>query len=134
MCMGGGGGGGTIQKPDYAAYDRQFDLQKSAIDKTMSNGMMSMQTELQGVLREQASLRERVANAKEFQAESQAELEAEAERLSVLVGPPPPEPTAQAPEIGSRERNLNTRKGKGALRIGRKQASSTGQGTGLNIT
>jgi len=134
MCMGGGGGGGTIQKPDYAAYDRQFDLQKSAIDKTMSNGMLAMQTELQGVLRDQTKLRERIADAKEHKAESQEALEAEARRLSVLVGPPPPEETAQAPEVGSRERNLNTRKGKGALRISRKQASSTRQGTGLNIT
>ena len=37
MCFGGGGGSqATIQKPDYSAFNKQFDLQKSAIDQQMS--------------------------------------------------------------------------------------------------
>ena len=135
MCMGGGGGSpATITMPDTSAYDRQFELQKAAIDSQMNNSSMLMQQQLQGVLREQNTLRADIADAKAAKAENQAALEEEAERLSVLVGAPPPEPTAKAPKIGTRERNVNTRKGKSSLRIGRKVASSSGQGTGLNIT
>lgn len=135
MCMGGGGGNqATITMPDTSAYDRQFQMQKAAIDSQMNNSSMLIQQQLQGVLREQNTLRADIADAKAAKAESQAALEEEAQRLSVLIGTPPPEPVAQAPKVGSRERNVNTRKGKSALRIGRRVANSSGQGTGLNIT
>jgi hypothetical protein len=135
MCMGGGGGSrGTIMMPDTSAYDRQFEMQKAAIDSQMNNTAMLMQNQLQGALQDQNLLRQQIAEAKVTQADNQKALEEEAKRMSVLVGAPPPEPTAQAPIVGTRERNVNTRKGKSALRIGRKVANSSGQGTGLNIT
>ena len=135
MCMGGGGGSpATITMPDTSAYDRQFEMQKAAIDSQMNNNTMLMQQQLQATLREQNQLRADIAEAKVLKADNQKALEEEAQRMSVLVGAPPPEPTAQAPKVGSRDRNVNTRKGKSSLRIGRKVASSSGQGTGLNIT
>ena len=135
MCFGGGGGNrATITMPDTSEYDRQFELQKSAIDQQMSNSSMLMQQQLNDTLRQQASLRENIRDAQVAKAERQEELEEEPERLSVLVGAPPPEPTAQAPKIGARDRNIKSRKGKSALRIGRKVANSAGQGAGLNIT
>ena len=134
MCTGGGGGGGTITKPDYSAFNQQFDLQKAAIDSQMQNNSMAMQQQLQQSLRQQTTLREQIRDVQVAKAEDQAKLEEEAQRLSVLVGTPPPEPTATAPVIGARDRGISSRKGKSALRIARKVASSNSQGTGLNIT
>lgn len=134
MCTGGGGGGGTITKPDYSAYNQQFDLQKAAIDSQMQNTSMAMQAQLNQTLKDQATVREQIRDIQIAKAEDQQRLEEEAERLSVLIGTPPPEPTASAPVIGARDRKLNTRKGKSALKINQKVASSTGQGAGLNIT
>ena len=134
MCFGGGGSRATIQKPDYSAYDKQFELQKSAIDQQMSNNSMLMQSQLQESLQQQTIVRQQIRDAQVAKAEDEAKLEEEAERLSVLVGTPPPEPTAQAPVVGARDRKINTRKGKSALRIRQKVATSTGQGAGLNIT
>ena len=132
MC-GGGGGGGTIYQPDYNAYDKQFALQRAAIESQMNNGTMAVQQQLQGALRSQAAVRERISNEKTAAAESASELNAEAMRLSTLIGTPPPEKTAQAPAIGARERGLDSRKGRKTLRIGR-TANSSSQGAGLNIT
>ena len=134
MCMGGGGGGGTITMPDTRAYDRQFEMQKAAIDSQMNNGAMQMQQQLNATLREQAQVRADIRDAQVAKARDEDKLEAQAQRLSVLAGAPPPEPTAAPPTIGARDRKQNTRKGKGSLRIGRKVASSSGQGAGLNIT
>jgi hypothetical protein len=133
MCGGGGGGGGTIYQPDYDAYDREFDLQRDAINQQMSSSVMSMQTELQGVLRDQQALRTKINDRKVEVAEDEDKLQEEAMRLSTLIGAPPPEKSAQAPEIGSRDRGIKTSKGKKSLRIGR-TANSSSQGTGLNIT
>ena len=55
-------------------------------------------------------------------------------RLSVLMGTPPPEPTAEAPVIGARDRRINTKKGKSALRISHKGCNFHWPGAGLNIT
>jgi len=133
MCF-GGGGGGTITKPDYNAYDKQFELQKAAIDSQMNNSSMLMQQQLQDSLTQQTAVRQQIRDAQVAKATDQAKLEEEAQRLSVLMGTPPPEKTAQAPTIGARDRNINSRKGKSSLRIGRKVAQSSGQGAGLNIT
>jgi len=135
MCMGGGGGSpATITMPDTSAYDRQFEMQASLLQSQMNNSTQALQQELQGILRSQNQLRSDISEAKILKADNQKALEEEAQRMSVLVGAPPPEPTAQAPVVGTRDRNVNTRKGKSSLRIGRKVASSAGQGTGLNIT
>lgn len=133
MCGGGGGQSATIYKPDYSSYDREFELQRDAINQQMSNSVMSMQTQLQGSLRDQQSIRSKINEKKVEVAEDEGKLDEEAMRLSTLIGAPPPEKSAQAPEIGSRDRGIKTKKGKGSLRIGR-TASSSSQGTGLNIT
>jgi len=134
MCMGGGGNRATITQPDYSAYNQQFELQKAAIDQQMSNSSMLMQNQLQSSLRKQNAVRSEIAEARVVKADNQKALQEEAKRLSVLMGPPPPEPTAQAPEIGTRDRDIQTRKGKSSMRIGRKTAKGSAKGTGLNIT
>ena len=134
MCMGGKSKPATIMMPDTGAYDQQFEMQKAAIDSQMNNSAMLMQQKLQNTLRQQGVLREEIRDAQVAKARDEDKLEAQAQRLSVLAGAPPPEPTAAAPAIGSRDRKQTTRKGKGSLRIGRKVASSSGQGAGLNIT
>jgi len=133
MCGGGGGQRATIYQPDYDAYDREFELQRDAINQQMSNSVMSMQTQLQGSLRDQQQIRTQINEAKVEQAGNEDDLQEEAMRLSTLIGAPPPEKSAQAPEIGSRDRGIKTSKGKKSLRIGR-TANSSSQGTGLNIT
>ena len=133
MCFGGGGDRATIRQPDYNAYNRQFQLQKEAIDAQINNSTALMQQRLDASLRQQNAARAEISEAKVARADSQRALEAEANRLSVLLGPPPPEETAQGPQVGSRERGINTRKGKSSLRIG-KSAKSSAKGTGLNIT
>ena len=134
MCGGGGPKPATIMMPDTGAYDKQFEMQKAAIDSQMNNSASAMQAQLNKTLRDQNQLRQDIRDAQVMKADKQEALEDEARRMSVLMGPPPPEPTAQAPTVGSRDRKQNTRKGKGSLRIGRTVASSSGQGTGLNIT
>ena len=134
MCGGGSPKPATIMMPDTGAYDKQFEMQKAAIDSQMNSTANLMQQQLNDALRAQNQLREDIRDAKVVKAEKQDALEEQARRMSVLMGPPPPEPTAQAPKVGSRDRKTNTRKGKGSLRIGRKVASSSGQGAGLNIT
>ena len=132
MC-GGGGQRATIYEPDYDAYNKQFDLQRAAIESQMNNGTTLMQQRLQSALRDQANVRQEISDEKTARAEDKAALNADAIRLSTLIGAPPPEKSAQAPEVGARERGLKTTKGRKALRIGR-TANSSGQGTGLNIT
>jgi hypothetical protein len=132
MC-GGGGSSGTIYQPDYNAYDKQFELQRSAIESQMNNGAMAMQQQLQGALQAQNTVRSTIAEQKVAAANDAAALNEEAMRLSTLIGAPPPEKSAQAPEVGSRDRGIKTTKGRKSLRIGR-TANSSSQGTGLNIT
>jgi len=93
-----------------------------------------MQQQLQSSLRKQTFVREEIRDAKVAKAEQTDKLEEQAQRLSVLMGTPPPEPNAQAPEIGVRDRDISTRKGKSSMRIGRKTAKGSAKGTGLNIT
>ena len=133
MCGGGGGQRSTIYQPDYDSYDREFELQRDAINQQMNSSAMSMQQQLQGVLRDQQSIRAKINERKVEAAEDEDKLQEEAMRLSTLIGAPPPEKSAQAPEIGSRDRGIKTKKGRKSLRIGR-TANSSSQGTGLNIT
>jgi hypothetical protein len=131
MCMGGGGGGGaTITMPDTSAYDRQFNLQKAAIEQQMNSGAQLMQSQLQQSLRSKQEVLQQSADARRVLAEN---TNANAMRMAQLIGTPPPEKSAEAPVVG-RNRGTATSKGKGALRIERTTASSTGQGAGLNIT
>ena len=133
MCGGGGGERATIYQPDYNAYDKQFALQRSAIESQINNSSMAMQQQLQSALQSQNTVRSEIAADRIAAANDASALNEEAMRLSTLIGAPPPEESAQAPEIGSRDRGVKTTKGRKSLRIGR-TANSSSQGTGLNIT
>ena len=128
MCA-GGAARQTIVQPDYGAYDRQFNLQKSAIDQAMSSTTTALQSQLTATIREQQGVYEQEAAAKKALAENTS---AQSARMATLIGTPPPEKSAQGPVIAS-NRGATTTKGKNALRIERNAAASTGQGTGLNI-
>lgn len=134
MCMGGGGSRATITMPDTGAYDRQFQLQKSAIESQMNSSAMVMQQQLQGSLRKKEDLLSQISEAKTKQANSEQAASEQALRMSALIGAPPPEKSAEAPVVGSRDRGLTTKKGKSALRISRPVSDRNGQGSGLNIT
>jgi hypothetical protein len=132
MC-GGGGQRATIEKPDYNAYNQQFELQKSAIEQSMNSGIRELQADYQSQLRQntasmQAIEQERIADARD-----EALIAEDARRLATLIGTPPPEKVAQSPKIGTKSRELATANGKKSLRIG-SSASSSAKGTGLNIT
>ena len=129
MCM-GGGNRATITKPDYSAYNKQFELQKAAIESSMDSSTRLMQSELQAALRDQQTTRQTILDDRMLAVDNANE---EAKRLMTLIGTPPPEANAQAPDIGARERGINTRRGKSSLRIG-KTAKKTAKGAGLNIT
>ena len=126
MC---GGKAATITQPDYNAYNKQFDLQKSAIDQAMNSGAQQMQQQLS----QATTAKQEALNASLEQKKILAEnTNAQAMRLATLIGTPPPEKSAQAPVVAG-ERGLQTKKGKSALRIGLDSTSRMSQGAGLNI-
>jgi hypothetical protein len=133
MCGGGGGQRATIVQPDYRAFDQQFELQKAAIDQGMNSGAQQLQQGLVQAQQQQQQLLENLRDVKKQRADNVSSVSAQAVRMASLVGAPPPEKSAKAPVVG-RERNGSKTKGKAALRIVREMASSSGQGTGLNIT
>lgn len=124
----------TINVPNYEAYDRQWDLQASAITGQIESRNRDLQMSLDAVQKKNLGIKEQLRDLAKKRAEDQAALEEKAQRLSLLMGPPPPEKPTSAIETGTRDRDINTRKGKGALRIGRTRATSSGKGAGLNIT
>ena len=127
MC--GGGKAATITQPDYNAYNKQFDLQKAAIDQSMNSGAQLMQQQLnQAVIAKQEALSASVEQKKLLADNTSAQ----AMRLAALMGPPPPEKSAAAPVVAG-DRGITTKKGKSALRIGLDSTSRMGQGAGLNI-
>lgn len=127
MCF-GGGSRATITKPDYNAYDKQFELQKEAIQSSMNNDLRLMQQELQTSLSDKADIQRQLNEQIKIQAEN---TNAQAMRLAQVIGPPPPEKSAQAPIIGSKRKKL----GKERLRIRRRSTpTSAASGAGLNIT
>ena len=135
MCFGGGGGGGTITMPDTGAYDAMLDRQIRAMESAQNGAVKQKQAELDAALRAQTNAMRDLKDARIERANEVASVEAEARRLSNIIGTPEPEPTAQAPVIGrNRDANPNARRGKRGLRIARATATSSGVGTGLNIT
>ena len=127
MCF-GGGSRATITKPDYNAYDKQFHLQKEAIQTSMSNELKLKQQELQTSLSDKADIQRKLNEQIRIQAEN---TNAQAMRLAQVIGPPPPEKSAQAPVIGSKRKKLGTER----LRIRRAQSpTASASGAGLNIT
>lgn len=128
MCFGGGGSRATITKPDYNAYDKQFELQKEAIQSSMDANLRTKQQELQTSLGEKADIQRKLNEQIRIQAEN---TNAQAMRLAQVIGPPPPEKSAQAPIIGDKRKKL----GKERLRIRRGTTpTSSASGAGLNIT
>ena len=127
MC--GGGKAATITQPDYSAYNKQFDLQKSAIDQAMNSGSQLLQQQLTSAVTAKQGALAAELERKKILAENTS---AQAMRLATLIGTPPPEKSAQAPVVAG-ERGLQTKKGKSALRIGLDSTSRMGQGAGLNI-
>jgi hypothetical protein len=127
MC--GGGGRATITQPDYNAYNKQFDLQKSAIDQAMNSGSQLMQQQLNQAT---AAKQEALSASLEQKKVLAENTNAQAVRLAALMGPPPPEKSAAAPVVAG-DRGITTKKGKSALRIGLDSTSRMGQGAGLNI-
>ena len=126
MC---GGKAATITQPDYNAYNKQFDLQKSAIDQAMNSGAQQMQQQLSQATTAKQSALAADLEQKKILAEN---TNAQAMRLATLIGTPPPEKSAQAPVVAG-ERGIQTKKGKSALRIGLASTSRMSQGAGLNI-
>ena len=127
MCF-GGGSRATITKPDYNAYDKQFELQKEAIQSSMDANLRAKQQELQASLGDKADIQRKLNEQIRIQAEN---TNAQAMRLAQVIGPPPPEKSAQAPIIGDKRKKL----GKERLRIRRGTTpTSSASGAGLNIT
>ena len=128
MCFGGGGSRATITKPDYNAYDKQFELQKEAIANSMDSDLRLKQQVLQTALGDKADVQRQLNEQIRIQAEN---TNAQAMRLAQVIGPPPPEKTATAPVIGSKRKKL----GKERLRIRRSTSpTASASGAGLNIT
>lgn len=138
MCGGGRAAPATIVMPNTGAYDREFDLQRAAMEQQMQGQASLMQMQLQQSLRSKEELMGRIKEVKIAQANDEAKVDEQARRMSALIGPPPPEPTAQKPVVGDDRRAeqglSSTRRGKSRLRIERPVAAKSGQGSGLNIT
>ena len=138
MCGGGRAAPATIVMPNTQAYDREFDLQRSAIEQQMQGQAQLMQSQLQQSLKSKEDLLQQIKDYKVDETQKAERLDEQARRMSVLIGPPPPEESAKAPLVGP-ERNASEtgstkRKGKSQLRIGRTTATTSGNGAGLNIT
>ena len=138
MCGGGRAAPATIVMPNTQAYDREFDLQRSAIEQQMQGQAQLMQSQLQQSLKSKEDLLQQIKDYKVDETQKAERLDEQARRMSVLIGPPPPEESAKAPLVGP-ERNASEtgstkRKGKSQLRIGRTTATNNGNGAGLNIT
>ena len=129
MCF-GGGSPGTITKPDYNAYDKQFDLQKEAIQAQMNNETMLIQNQLTASLREKQDVLQALNTQKQITANN---VDRQVRQLMALAGPPPPEKSAEPPKIGAEARGIKG-KGRSGLRIRRKTAIKQGSGSGLNLT
>jgi len=129
MCF-GGGSRATIVQPDYNAYDKQFELQKEAIQAQMNNESRLIQNRLTASLQEKQDVLQALNTQKQITANN---VDRQIQQLMALAGPPPPEKSAEAPTIGADARGVKG-KGKSSLRIRRKTATKQGSGSGLNLT
>ena len=136
MCMGGGSSGppARIEMPDTRAYDRQFELQKAAMEQQMQGQAQLMQMQLNQSLQSKQELMQQLRDIKVERANNVERLDAKARQMSVLMGAPPPEKSATPPLVGNQRESNPRQRGKSNLRIDRPVASSSSQGTGLNIS
>ena len=118
MCF-GGGSPGTITKPDYNGYGKQFDLQKEAIQAQMNNETVLIQNQLTASLREKQDVLQALNTQKQITANN---VDRQVRQLMALAGPPPPEKSAEPPKIGADARGIKG-KGRSGLRIRRKTAT-----------
>ena len=132
MCMFGGGGGSpaVVTQPDYTAFNQQFDLQKAAIENTITNQNTTLQNTLHGALSDKQDALSQLAIASTARANATSQA---AMLLSLVAGPPPREKHAEPPKVGADDRGVKTKKGKSSLRIG-KTSSQYAQGSGLQLT
>jgi hypothetical protein len=126
----GGGQAATITMPDTGAYDRLGQGQIDAMKSVMESGTQMKQQQLNAATLAQQKV---MTDLRDLRTQQANDTSAQAARLAALIGVPPPEKASEAPVVG-RNRGTLTSKGKGALRIERAVASSSGQGAGLNIT
>lgn len=131
MCFGGGGSAATIQMPNTGAYDRMAQLQLDAIRSAQDGAVRLKQAELNQALTAQQSV---LTSLRDLQTQRANDTAANAARMAALIGAPPPEKTARAPVVGSYRDAMSSATGKRGLRIDRAVATTTGAGSGLNIT
>ena len=131
MCTAGGGGGGVITTPDTRAYDRLADAQIRAMESARDGALSLKQQELQATLSRQQQTLEQLNTVRTTRANETA---ANAARMAELLGPPMPEESAKPPVVGSDRASAAKARSRSTLRIDRRTESSTGQGSGLNIS
>ena len=153
MCMGGGGGGGqsTIYMPKTDDYDRQFEMQKAAMESQMRNNSMLMQQQLQSSLQRKQDLMDKITRMHNEKANDPAALDAMVDkRVETILAATErlkPQPQASGVQIGDvarekgasnlsdvdRHRGGAKKSGKAGLRI-RRNAQASGKGVGLSIS
>lgn len=124
MC--GGGSKQVIEMPNTGAYDQMANAQIQAMQSAMQFGTQRVQAQLNDSLQIQGQYQQQL---RDIQIERAENASAQAKRLADLIGPPPPVETAKAPELNEKVKRTN----KSRLRINRPRATSSAQGTGLNI-
>lgn len=152
MCSGGGGGGqSTIYMPKTESYDRQFEMQKAAMESQMRNNSMLMQQQLQSSLQRKQELMDKITRMQTEKAEDPVALDAMVDKRveTILAATERLKPQPQAPsvQIGDvarekgasnlsdvdRHRGGAKKSGKAGLRI-RRNAQASGKGVGLSIS
>lgn len=129
MCF-GGGSPAVITAPDTGAYDRMAQQQLDAMKAVQDGQTKVKQQELNQSLSDQQKQLEQL---RDVQIQRANDVQAQAMRMAQLIGTPPPEKNAEAPVVAGGT-GPKAFKGKSSLRINRPVATTSGQGSGLNIT
>ena len=152
MCFGGGkSSAATIMMPKTDDYDRQFEMQKAAMEAQMRNNSMLMQQQLQSSLQRKRDLMDKIAQMQTEKAEDPVDIGAMVDdRVQTILSaskaltPKPQAPNIQIGDV-AREKGASNmsdvdrkhggakKSGKGGLRI-RRNAQASGKGVGLSIT
>ena len=149
MCFGGGkSSAATIVMPKTDSYDRQFEMQKAAMEAQMNNNSMLMQQQLQSALKRKEDLMSRIAQSQTDKANDPAALSQMVDqRVQTIMSTAKnlnPSSNAQMVKMGreqgaSRQSDVDRpgggakKTGKDGLRI-RRNAPKNSAGVGLTIT
>lgn len=161
MCTGGGGGSrATIYMPKTDSYDRQFEMQKAAMEAQMRNNSMLMQQQLQSSLLRKQEMMDKITQMQVDKAQDPVAIDQmvddRVETIMAAVQSLTPEPKdseepanrfAPNVQIGDvarekgasrtsdvdRDRGGAKKSGKAGLRI-RRNAQASGKGVGLSIS